>query len=109
MNCEPEVIGRLHLGTAEKLPFPDGSFDAVICLNTIHNLPRERCTTALQEIERLAPGKGFVTVDSYRTEEQRDLFVEWVLTAEHHDFPDGWIALFDEAGYTGDYNWTIIE
>ena len=109
LNCEPEVIGRLHLGSAEKLPFPDGSFDAVICLNTIHNLPRERCITALQEIERLAPGRGFVTVDSYRTEEQRDLFVEWVLTAEHHDFPDGWIALFDEAGYSGDYNWTIIE
>jgi ubiquinone/menaquinone biosynthesis C-methylase UbiE len=109
MNCEPEVIGRLHQGTAESLPFPDGSFDAVICLNTLHNLPRERCITALREVERLAPGNGFITVDSYRTEEQRDLFVEWVLTAEFHDFTDGWISLFNEAGYTGEYNWTIIE
>lgn len=109
MHCEPEVVGRLHLGTAEVLPFPSGCFDAVICLNTLHNLPRERCKTALREIERLAPGKGFVTVDSYRTPEQRALFLEWVLTAEHHDYPEGWIALFREAGYSGDYGWTIVE
>ena len=30
MHCEPEVIGRLHLGTAEQLPFPDKSFDCVL-------------------------------------------------------------------------------
>ena len=42
MHCEPEVIGRLHLGTAEKLPFPDKSFDCVLSLNTVHNFPRPR-------------------------------------------------------------------
>jgi len=26
----------------------------------------------------------------------------------HHD-PTGWRQLFEEAGYTGDYYWTIIE
>src|SRR5215469_15230488 len=26
MNCLPAVVGRLHLGSADKLPFPDGSF-----------------------------------------------------------------------------------
>ena len=26
MHCEPEVIGRLHLGSAKRLPFPDKSF-----------------------------------------------------------------------------------
>jgi ubiquinone/menaquinone biosynthesis C-methylase UbiE len=109
MNCEPDVVGRLHQGTADNLPFPDGSFDAVVSINTLHNLSRERCIKALSEIERLAPGRGFVTVDSYHTAEQRDLFIEWVLTAEYHDYPDGWIALFKEAGYSGDYNWTIVE
>ena len=29
-----------------------------------------------------------------------------ILTAKHHDYPQGWIALFKEAGYTGDYYWT---
>jgi ubiquinone/menaquinone biosynthesis C-methylase UbiE len=108
-NCEPATVGRLHLGSADQLPFPDGSFAAVISINTIHNLPRDRCKLALKEIERLAPGKGFVQVDSYRTQEQKDVFESWVLTAMYHDYPEGWIALFQEAGYTGDYYWTIIE
>jgi ubiquinone/menaquinone biosynthesis C-methylase UbiE len=109
MHCEPEVVGRLHLGTALKLPFPDKSFNAVISLNTIHNFTRSDAIIAMREIERLAPGKGFVQVDSYRTPEQRELFMSWVLTAKFHDYPQGWIKLFQEAGYTGDYYWTIIE
>ena len=63
LHCEPEVTGRLHLGSADRLIFPDGSFDAVISINTIHNLPRDRCLAALASIGRLAPGKGFVQVD----------------------------------------------
>ena len=109
LHCEPEVVGRLHLGSADHLPFPDGSFDAVIAINTIHNLERQDLKCALQEIERLAPGKGFVQVDSYRTPEQKEIFESWVLTAKFHDYPAGWIELFREAGYTGDYFWTIIE
>lgn len=109
MHCEPEVVGRLHLGNATRLPFPDGSFKAVISLNTLHNLERPELITALREMERLAPGRGFVQVDSYRTPEQKAVFEEWVLTAKFHDYPDGWRKLFQEAGYTGDYDWTIIE
>lgn len=108
-NCEPEVVGRLHLGSCVSLPFPDGSFQAVISLNTIHNVERPDVLRAMREIERLAPGRGFVQVDSYRTPEQRALFMNWVLTAKYHDYPDGWIAAFREAGYTGDYAWTIVE
>lgn len=108
MHCDPEVIGRLHLGTADELPFPDGSFDCVLSLNTIHNLPRPRAVTAMREIERLSGGRAFVQVDSYRTPEQKEIFESWVLTAEFHDYPEGWIELFEEAGYTGDYDWTII-
>lgn len=109
MHCEPEAVGRLHLGSADSLPFPDRSFAAVLSINTIHNLPRERCKIALREMERLAPGRGFVQVDSYRTPEQKEIFESWVLTAEFHDYPEGWKALFAEAGYTGDWYWTIIE
>lgn len=108
-HCEPEVVGRLHLGSGDKLPFPDKSFNAVISLNTIHNFTRSDAIVAMREIERLAPGKGFVQVDSYRTPEQREVFLSWVLTAKFHDYPDGWIKLFQEAGYTGDYYWTIID
>ncbi|MEA2223322.1 MAG: hypothetical protein QOH83_1698 [Solirubrobacteraceae bacterium] len=108
-HCEPEVVGRLHLGSADSLPFPDDSFDAVISINTLHNLERDRCIVALQELTRVARGGCYVQVDSYRTEEERELFLSWVLTARTHYFPDGWRELFAEAGYTGDYGWTIVE
>src|SRR2546428_4337125 len=49
MHCEPAVVGRLHLGNALHLPFPDGSFQAVISLNTVHNLEREECRRAVRE------------------------------------------------------------
>ena len=108
MNCEPEAVGRLHLGSADHLPFPDGSFDCVIAINSIHNLPREQCKVALQEIQRICGGCAFVQVDSYRTPEEKEIFLSWVLTAEFHEFPEGWIKLFEEARYSGDYYWTLL-
>lgn len=109
MHCEPEVVGRLHLGSAVALPFPAESFHAVLSINTIHNLERADVVRAVREIERLAPGRGFIQVDSYRTAEQREVFLQWVLTAQFHDYPAGWLELFAEARYTGDYYWTIVE
>jgi SAM-dependent methyltransferase len=109
MHCEPEVVGRLHLGSCEHLPFPSGSFNAVVSINTIHNQDRPGVIRALKEIQRLAGGKAYVQVDSYHSEEQRRLFLDWVLTANFHDYPDGWRKVFAEAGYTGDYYWTVVE
>jgi len=109
MHCERDVAGRLHLGSAESLPFPDRSFDAAVSINTLHNLSRERVIVALKEIERLAPGRTFVQVDAYHTPEQRELFMQWVLTAEFHGYPEQWLQVFKEAGYTGDWYWTVLE
>lgn len=108
-HCEPEVIGRLHKGSAEDLPFPDGSFKAVISLNTLHNFNRDGVLRAVREIQRVSQGSAFIQVDSYHTPEQKALFEDWVLTADYHDYPDQWIALFQEANYSGDYYWTILE
>jgi ubiquinone/menaquinone biosynthesis C-methylase UbiE len=108
LHAEPDVIGRLQIASAERLPFPDNSFKAVLAINSLHNLNREKCILALKEIERLAPGRGFVQVDSYLTSEQKEIFESWVLTARYYGYPHEWIQVFKEAGYTGDYYWTII-
>jgi SAM-dependent methyltransferase len=109
MNCEPEVVGRLHLGNCVRLPFPDNSFAATLAINVVHNLERDDCITAVREIERLSPGRAYIQNDSYRTPEEKELFLSWVLTAKTHYDPAGWRQLYQEAGYTGDYYWTIIE
>ena len=108
-QCPPDVMGRLHLGNCVSLPFPDASFDAVLSINTLHNLERPALVTALKEITRVTrQNKAFVQVDSYRTPEQRELFLDWVLTAKFHDYPQGWLDVFREAGYAGDWFWTIV-
>jgi ubiquinone/menaquinone biosynthesis C-methylase UbiE len=108
MHCEPEIVGRLHLGSAVKLPFPDRSFAAVLAINTLHNLDRAELIVALQEVERLARKGKFVQVDSFRNAEEKAIFESWVLTAYTYGYTYEWEALFAEAGYTGDYYWTFI-
>jgi ubiquinone/menaquinone biosynthesis C-methylase UbiE len=108
-HCPREVIGRLCCANCVDLPFPQGSFDAVLSINTIHNLERPDVVRALQEIMRVTRGgAAFVQVDSYHTSGQRAKFLDWVLTARFHDYPQGWLQLFEEAGYRGDWAWTLV-
>ena len=108
-NCEPEVIGRIHIGNATFLPFPARSFQAVLSINTVHNLNRADCIKAVQEMERVAPSRGYVQVDAYRNHEEEQIFLDWVLTARTYGTPAFWVDLLREAGYTGDYYWTILK
>lgn len=105
----PGTEKRLFHGSCDNLPYPDDYFAAALAINTIHNLDRQGCLESLKEIERVAPGRGFVQVDAYRSPEELDVFIDWMLTANTYLMPDQWIKLFAEAGYTGDYYWTILE
>jgi SAM-dependent methyltransferase len=108
-QAPPETRDRILVANATNLPFEDKSFKAAISINTIHNLDEDGCIKALREMERVAPGRGYVQVDSYLTPEQKELFLMWQLTCKTHFTPDGWAKLFEKAGYTGDYYWTITE
>lgn len=102
-----EVKPDVRVADARDLPFPDSSFDVVISINTVHNLSRDECIIALREIERVSARNSFVTVDAYRTEQEREAMFAWNLTAQTIIHTDEWRALFAEAGYTGDYYWFI--
>jgi SAM-dependent methyltransferase len=107
-NAESACKGRLCRATAQSLPFADKEFDLAISINTLHNLDENDCITALGEIQRVAK-KAYVQVDSWCNEVQRNLFLEWMLTAKTYGEPEYWYRLFAAAGYTGDYYWTITE
>ena len=107
-NSPSSIRIKLKQGTAENLPYDDKSFDMVVSINTLHNLPRDGVIRALREIERVSRGKSYVVVDSYYNSAQKLEFLNWMLTAETHMYPHEWIELFDEAGYTGHYGWNIL-
>jgi len=98
---------HVQVANATDLPFEDGSFDLVISINTIHNLPRPECGQALREITRVSRNGAFVTVDAYRTDEEAKRMWAWNLTARTIMHTEEWKAFFSEVGYTGDYFWFI--
>lgn len=98
---------HVQVANAKELPFPDKSFDVAISINTIHNLDKDDCAVALREIERVSRKDSFITVDAYRTEEEKTRMFAWNLTAKTIMSTDEWVTFFDEVGYTGDYFWFI--
>lgn len=104
-NALADVRPHLQVADARKLPFADRSFDAVIAINTIHNLDRDGCVQALREIERVSRGGSFITVDAYRNDEEREAMLAWNLTAQTILHVDEWKELFRVAGYHGDFYW----
>jgi SAM-dependent methyltransferase len=106
-NALSEMREHVSVGNATELPFPDNSFDVVISINTVHNLERDDCAKALQEIERVSRGKSFITVDAYRNDDEKRRMYDWNLTAKTIMSVDEWILFFNQIGYTGDYNWFI--
>jgi ubiquinone/menaquinone biosynthesis C-methylase UbiE len=104
-----DVRPFMSIGNAKNLPYESKFFDLVISINTVHNLPLDECKQALREIERVSRGHSFVTMDAWRTEEERIRLMKWNLTARTYMHVDDWKKLFAEVGYSGDYYWFIAE
>jgi ubiquinone/menaquinone biosynthesis C-methylase UbiE len=108
-NAIETMKPHLRIGNAKQLPFPDKSFDLVLAINSIHNLPLAECQQAVCEIQRVSCKHAFIIVDAWRNQEERQNLEDWVLTCQTHMHVDAWKKLFAEAGYTGDYYWFIAE
>jgi|TARA_B100001971_G_scaffold208992_1_gene231761 SAM-dependent methyltransferase len=104
-NTIDDMKQHVKVADAISLPFDDNSFQVVISINTIHNLDKDNCALALQEIERVSCGESFITVDAYRNEEEKELMYAWNLTAKTIMSVDEWKAFFKEVKYNGDYYW----
>ena len=68
----PDIRKFLRVGNAKDLPYPDDSFDLVVSVNTIHNLPLGDCERSIREIGRVSRKHSFITVDAWRNKEEEE-------------------------------------
>jgi SAM-dependent methyltransferase len=76
-------------GDVLSLPFPDGSFDAVIAAEVLEHIPNDEA--AMAEIARVVKpgGKVAVTVPRWWPEQ-----INWALSNEYHDIPGGHVRIY---------------
>lgn len=108
-HAKPEVKPFLQLGSAERLPFDDASFDLVISINTLHNLYNYELWSALREMQRVGRWAKYLTVESYRNEREKANLMYWQLTCRAFLTPREWEWLFEQTGYTGDHGLIFFE
>lgn len=108
-NAKEEVKEKLQQGSATSLPFPDGHFDLVISINTLHNLHCYDLDRALREIERVGKKNRYICVESYRNEEEKTNLLYWQVTCESFYTPEEWAWWFKATGYSGDYSFIYFE
>ncbi len=108
-NSIDSMRDKIHIGSANNLPFEDNSFDLVIAINTLHNLPLIDCKQAFKEINRVSKKNSFVMNDAWRDEKGKQSMLKWNLTALTYMSCNDWEKLFKEVDYSGDYYWFFAE
>lgn len=108
-NSKEEVRPFLTQGSADRLPYPDKSFDFVYSILTLHNLYLPALWKAVQEVERVSRGGKYIVVEAYRNEQEKVNLLYWQLTCRAFHTPEEWEWLFEQAGYRGDHSFIYFE
>ena len=108
-NAKPEIKSSLFIHRAQdSYPFKDKEFDLVVSSAALHNLYINELKSALREIERVGKNR-YILVESYRNEKELFNLQCWALTCRGFFKPEEWLWLFNEFGYTGDYEFIYFE
>jgi SAM-dependent methyltransferase len=108
-HAKEEVKPFIRQGSATRLPWPDGHFDLVYSVTTLHNLFVQDLHSALREMERVSRGGKHLVVETYRNEREKVNLMYWQLTCRIFATPDEWDWHFKTAGYTGDHSFIVFE
>ena len=93
----------------DKIPFGDKEFDFVIAIGVVYTLTLRDAISCIKEIQRVGKGKSFITLGSYRNEEEFKLFRYWSVLGCTILHVDEWVEVLKEARYTGDYLFVTAE
>lgn len=108
-NAKEEIKEQVFPYKAQDVyPFGNDAFDLVISITTLHNLHIFELKMAVKEMERVGKNK-YIVVEGYRNEDELFNLECWALTCESFFKPQEWIWLFNEFGYTGDYEFIYFE
>ena len=108
-NAKSEIKECLFCHDAkDDFLFKDKEFDLAISLNTLHNLKIFDLKNALKNMQRVAK-HGYLVVESYCNEKELFNLQCWALTAQAFFSKDEWVWLFNEFGYSGDYEFIYFE
>lgn len=108
-NAKDEIKSKVFMHKVQDgYPFKNKEFDLVVSVTTLHNLYINELKTALGEIERVGKN-GYVVVESFRNEEELFNLQCWALTCNSFFTPTEWVFLFNEFGYSGDYEFIYFE
>ena len=108
-NSIMNIRKNIKIMNCKKIKYKTNSFDGLVAINVVHNLNMEQCKNSIKEIQRVSKGKAFIQVDAYRDEFEFKILKKWILTAKTYLKPNEWIDLFEECGYTGYYDFTILK
>lgn len=105
-----EVLPRMVIGDARRLPWADETFDVVLSINTSHNLPIHELAESINEMNRVCRQKGhqFIQLDSWKDDTEKEKMDRWALTAKTMMSEQDWLIFFSAKGYMGDYFWTKV-
>jgi SAM-dependent methyltransferase len=78
-------------GDARSLPFPDASFDAVVCLDVIEHIPPADRPRVLDELRRVCAGRLLVACPTGAPALEADRLLEHYYRGRAADAP-GWLA-----------------
>jgi ubiquinone/menaquinone biosynthesis C-methylase UbiE len=103
------VRKNLYVQAAQvEYPFAENEFDLVISLGALHNLRIPDLKIALAEIERVGR-QGYIMLESYRDEQELFNLQCWALTCESFFDKEEWLWIYENFGYSGDYEFIYFE
>tara|TARA_B110000261_G_C13007335_1_gene326707 strand:+ start:294 stop:1001 length:708 start_codon:yes stop_codon:yes gene_type:complete len=102
-DAHPDVKKNFIVHKAEDIfPYKDKEFDLTISLATLHNLEIFGLKNAICEIQRVSK-KKYIMVESFRNEKELFNLQCWALTANAFFSEKAWEWIYNEYGYSGDY------
>ncbi len=90
------------------LNYNENEFDLVLSIMTLHNFPVHKLHPLIKDIEKIGKEK-FIAVESFRSDVELFNLQCWALTCQSFLSPESWQWIFNESGYTGDFEFLYFE